>query len=175
MTQQELAKNVYKTAYIRGDFLLRSGQKSSEYFDKYLFESNPILLKAIAKSLASKVPVGIQVLAGLEVGGIPIATALSLETGIPVCFVRKEAKKYGTAKLAEGADIKNKRVLIIEDVITSGGQVILSANDLRNEGAHIHSVLCVIDREQGGPDKLQKIGIKTIPLFTMSELKKFGI
>jgi orotate phosphoribosyltransferase len=172
MTKDELAKAIYKTAYITGQFTLRSGQTSTEYFDKYLFEANPKLLKQIAIELAEFIPAGTEVLAGLEVGGIPIATALSLETGIPCAFVRKEAKNYGTCKLAEGADIKNKKILIIEDVVTSGGQVILSAKDLKAHGANILAALCVIDREQGGKEKLSKEGIELRALFTMTSLKK---
>src|SRR5687768_13269484 len=129
MNAQELGRRIYQSAYITGDFLLRSGKRSHEYFDKYRFESNPELLREIAKHLAPLVPSGTEYLAGLEMGGIPIATALSLETGIPAVFVRKEAKAYGTCKFAEGAEIQGKRLCIIEDVITSGGQVLISAKD----------------------------------------------
>lgn len=172
MTTNELAQEIYKVAYIRGEFLLRSGQKSNEYFDKYRFESNPILLKAIAQEMAKMIPPDIDGLAGLEVGGIPIATALSLETGLPVCYVRKKAKEYGTCQFAEGFDVKGKRLLVIEDVVTSGGQVITSTQDLRNSGAIIEHVLCVIDREQGGRAKLEEAQLKLQSLFTMSVLKQ---
>lgn len=170
MTHQQLAKKVYEVCHLTGEFKLRSGQISKEYFDKYRFESQPELLKEIAKQMASLVPVGTQVLAGLEMGGIPVATALSLETGLPVCFVRKAAKDYGTCLFAEGADIKNKNVCIIEDVITSGGQVIMSHNDLISVGAHINTVLCVINR--GGDEavkKLHAVGLETKSLFVRSD------
>lgn len=171
MTKAELARNIYQTAYLRGEFLLRSGQTSREYFDKYRFESNPILLQQIARHMAKLLPAGVEGLAGLEMGGIPIATALSLEIGLPTCFVRKSAKEYGTCQFAEGFEIKNKKLCIIEDVITSGGQVILSAKDLRAAGAVIEHVLCVIDREQGGREKLNASELQLQSLFTMSELK----
>ncbi len=170
MTHQQLAKKVYDVCYLTGEFKLRSGQISKEYFDKYRFESQPELLKEIAKQMASLIPVGTQVLAGLEMGGVPVATALSLETGLPVCFVRKTAKDYGTCLFAEGADIKNKKVCIIEDVITSGGQVIMSHNDLISVGAHINTVLCVINR--GGDEaikKLHAVGLETKSLFVRSD------
>jgi orotate phosphoribosyltransferase len=174
MTKAALAQEIMQTAHLTGNFTLRSGAVSNEYFDKYLFESKPQLLRAIAEHLAPLIPKEIEVLAGLEMGGIPIVTALSLETGLPAAFVRKKAKDYGTRKSAEGAQVYGKTVLIIEDVITSGGQVILSATDLKNTGANIHSVLCVIDREQGGMEKLAEAGLALSALFTMSELKASG-
>jgi orotate phosphoribosyltransferase len=139
MTREQLAKEIYKISYLRGNFKLRSGQISNEYFDKYRFESNPILLKEIAKQLAALLPKNCDALAGLEMGGIPIATALSLETGLPCVFIRKQAKDYGTCQFAEGLDIKNKNLCLIEDVITTGGQVILSAQ-LTNSGLNLKAL-----------------------------------
>ena len=103
-------------------------------------------------------------------GGIPIATALSLKTGIPVVFVRKEAKAYGTCKLAEGIDIQHKNVCIIEDVVTTGGQIILSAKDLLDVGANVKNVLCVIDRKQSGKENLAEAGLVLNSLLTMDDL-----
>lgn len=171
MTRDELCKLIYEVAHLKGTFKLRSGQISNEYFDKYLFESNPTILREIAKYLAKQVPVGTEVLAGLEMGGIPIATALSLETGIPVVFVRKKAKEYGTCKLAEGIEIKDKKVCIIEDVVTTGGQILLSSEDLRGFGAKVENVMCVIERNPEGRKKLKESDLKLKALFTMEELK----
>lgn len=171
MKKIELAKKIYQAAYITGNFVLRSGKTSNEYFDKYRFESQPDLLASIAEHMVELIPPNIDFLAALEMGGIPIATALSLRTGIPVVFVRKEAKKYGTCKLAEGLDIENKNLLIIEDVVTSGGQVVISANDLRKLGAIVQFALCVIDRQSGGKEYLKDNDIELISLFTMEELK----
>lgn len=171
MTQQELAQALYAVSHLKGSFLLRSGITSNEYFDKYLFEAQPELLREIGRKMAEFIPSTTEVLAGLEMGGIPIATALSLETGIPACYVRKKPKEYGTRKLAEGASIEGKYVLIIEDVVTSGGQVIESARELRTAGAIIEPVLCVIDRESGGSEHLKAEGLKLQSLFTMSALK----
>ena len=108
---------------------------SDFYFDKYLFESDPRLLQAVTEHSAPLIPQGTEILAGLELGGVPLSTALSLLTGIPQVMVRKEAKGYGTAKLAEGPDISGRRLTVIEDVITSGGQVVLSTDELRSRGA----------------------------------------
>ncbi len=174
MNRLELATAIYNTAHITGEFLLRSGAISNEYFDKYLFEAQPTLLAEIAKHLLALVPAETEVLAGLELGGVPIATALSLQSTLPAAFVRKKAKEYGTCKIAEGADLSGKRILIVEDVVTSGGQVVLSAKDLRDRGANIIGAVCVIDREAGGKEALADINIPLFPLFTMTELKSAG-
>lgn len=171
MTRKDLAKALYDKAYIRGEFLLRSGVKSTEYFDKYRFESQPTLLKEVAKLMVPMIPQETEVLAGLEVGGIPIATALALETGLPLSFVRKKAKEYGTCKFAEGEPVSGRKICIVEDVVTSGGQIILSAGDLRQEEAQILKAIAVVDREQGGSEKLKAAAIDYAALFTFTELK----
>ncbi len=171
MTRTELAHAIYHTSHLTGTFVLRSGAVSNEYFDKYLFESNPSLLRAIAEHWQTLIPAETEILAGLEMGGIPLATALSLASGIPTSFVRKKAKDYGTRNIAEGAPVRDKNILMIEDVITSGGQVIESAKELRQAGANIIGVLCVIDRESGGKEKLLAEGLHLQALFTMTELK----
>lgn len=171
MNRHELAKKIFEVSHLTGEFKLRSGQISTEYFDKYRFESQPLLLQSIADHMKTLIPSDTEVLAGLEVGGIPIATALSLITGLPLVFVRKKAKDYGTCLLAEGAPIDGKKVCIIEDVITTGGQVFLSANDLKNCGAQINGVLCVIDRGTESILKMKEQGLNLKPLFTMAELK----
>ncbi|MEM9132606.1 MAG: orotate phosphoribosyltransferase [Actinomycetota bacterium] len=171
MDYSELAKRVDEVAQLQGEFLLRSGLTANTYFDKYQFEADPVLLAAVAEHLAPKIPEGTEILAGLELGGVPIATALSLHTGLPAVFVRKKAKEYGTAKLAEGPDIDGKRLTIVEDVITTGGQVVISTGDLRERGAEVATALCVIDREQGGADNLAEAGVTLDPLFTRSVLE----
>jgi orotate phosphoribosyltransferase len=156
-----LAKRIYDTAHITGDFLLRSGVRSTEYFDKYLFEADPDLLKHIALSLVDLVPKGVDALAGLEMGGIPIATMLSQLTGLPVLFVRKQAKEYGTCKIAEGGQVRGRKLLIVEDVVTSGGAILDAAKALREEGAELAQVICVIDRESGdGTAKLAQVKLE---------------
>jgi orotate phosphoribosyltransferase len=174
LERTQLAKSVYATSHITGEFVLRSGAVSNEYFDKYRFEADPALLLEIATALAPLVPTDTEALAGLELGGVPIATMLSQVTGIPAYFVRKEAKTYGTCQLAEGGAIDGKRLTIVEDVVTSGGQVVISCGDLRARGARVDTALCVIDRESGGPQALTDIGVELRPLFTMTELKSAG-
>lgn len=165
ITHKELAQKVFNVCHLNGDFLLRSGVRSTEYFDKYRLESNPEILFQIATKMKNLIPPETQVLAGLEMGGIPIATALSLLTGLPICFVRKEAKEYGTCQFAEGADIKQKNLCIIEDVITSGGQVLLSTDDLRRSGAQVSSVLCIINR--GGEEADKKLRLHNLKLHSL--------
>lgn len=170
-TKTELAARIFQRAYLTGAFRLRSGGESREYFDKYRFEADPMLLQSVATHLRPLIPPNTEMLAGLEMGGIPIATMLSHVTGFPALFVRKTAKPYGTCRYAEGGDIGGRRLLIVEDVITSGGQVIESVRALRRDGAVISDVVCVIDREAGGAPNLEREGLALHRLFTMAELK----
>jgi orotate phosphoribosyltransferase len=166
-----LGARVYGAAHLTGSFVLRSGVTSSEYFDKYRFEADPILLRDLAEALVPLVPTDVDALAGLELGGVPLATMLSQVTGIPARFVRKEAKTYGTCQLAEGGDLDGLRCCIVEDVVTSGGAVLDAARELRARGAVLDVVLCVIDRESGGVDQLGAAGLRLRALFTMTDLK----
>ena len=167
MNKNELAVEIFKNSHLTGDFLLRSGQRSNEYFDKYLFESNPGLLKAIIKEMKLLIPQNTETLAGLEMGGIPLVTALSIETGIVSAFVRKNAKEYGTCKAAEGAEVNGRNVCVIEDVVTTGGQIIKSVQELRNRGAKIETVLCVILRNPDANEILAKEGLNLKSVLTM--------
>jgi len=172
MTRDELSARIHLHSLLHGHFVLRSGATSDRYFDKYLFESDPALLHAIAEAMAALVPDGVDAIAGLELGGVPLAVMLSQLTGLPTRFVRKKAKEYGTRRLAEGGGIEGLRLLVIEDVITSGGQVVLSTEDLRGLGARVEHALCVIDREAGGGARLAEVGVRLTPLFTMSALQR---
>ncbi len=167
---EDLARLIGERCRLNGTFTLRSGQESSTYFDKYLFEADPDLLARVAEHAARLIPKDTAVLAGLELGGVPVATALSLATGLPVAFVRKEAKKYGTAQLAEGAQIAGIRTLVVEDVITTGGQVAISTADLRSRGALVEAVLCIIDRSGGNHLQLDALDCQVISLFKEEEL-----
>lgn len=170
-TLKQLSQKIQEKALLtEGSFQLRSGKTSSFYFDKYRFESDPELLSCIVQHIRPFIPHSTDLLAGLELGGVPIATALSLETGIPTLFVRKEAKKYGTKTLAEGGDIQGKKVVIIEDVITTGGQVILSTGELRKLGAKIDTVICVIHRQPHNDNpQLEKAQLQLKTLFNLSD------
>ena len=172
--RNKLAQEIYDTAHLTGTFTLRSGQVSSEYFDKYLFEAKPALLAKIADAMMPNIPAGTEVLAGLEMGGIPVATALSLQTGLAAAFVRKQAKDYGTCKQAEGADVSGKQVCVIEDVVTTGGAIIDGVRELRRQGAIVDTVLCVIQRGQNAGDILAEHDLKLVPAFKMTSDMKLA-
>jgi orotate phosphoribosyltransferase len=171
MERAALAVALSEVAHLTGTFTLRSGRTATEYFDKYQFESRPELLREIAALAVDLVPTGTEVLAGLELGGVPVATAIGLATGIPIVYVRKKTKEYGTRRLAEGVEIHGRRVLVVEDVVTSGGQVVASTADLRALGARVDHALCVVDREEGGADALAAVGLTLVPLFTAADLR----
>jgi orotate phosphoribosyltransferase len=174
MNRDDLARTIYKRTHLTGTFRLRSGTVSDEYFDKYLFESDPWLLREIGEALVPLVPPASEALAGLELGGVPLATILSQLTGLPALFVRKEAKSYGTCRLAEGGELDGRHLAVIEDVVTSGGQVVTSCGDLRERGAIVEHAVCVIDRESGGADNLADVDVELRALYTMSELERAG-
>ena len=167
----DLAARVYDAAHLEGEFLLRSGVTSNEYFDKYRFEADPVLLKDVAARMVPLLPAETQLLGGLELGGIPLATMVSQLTGTPARFIRKEAKTYGTLKIAEGGDLEGYRICLIEDVITSGGAVIDATHALRAEGAVVDTVVCVIDRQSGGREKLADLGLEMRAVFTKQDLE----
>ncbi len=146
-----LAADIGAAATLRGAFLLRSGQTADTYFDKYRFESDPALLRRVAAAMLALVPGETQALAGLELGGVPIATAMSLESGLPAVFVRKAAKSYGTCLAVEGGDVAGRRVLLVEDVITTGGAVSDAVTLVRAAGADVIGVVCAIWRGEGAP------------------------
>ena len=140
--------------------MLRSGQVAREYFDKYLFEADPVLLRRVVDRMVDLVPAGTDLLGGLELGGVPLATMLSSLTGIPTLFVRKAAKEYGTRRLAEGGDAAGRSVVLVEDVITTGGAVLDAAAALRDLGATVTTVVCAIDRRAPENDRLVAQGIR---------------
>lgn len=170
MNRTQLATAIAAVSTLSGQFTLRSGLTATEYFDKYRFEADPRLLRAIAEHLEALIPPETDALAGLELGGVPLATALSLRVGLPTVFVRKRAKAYGTCQLAEGGPVRGRRLLVIEDVVTSGGQVVASSNALRGLGAIITHAICVIDRETGGASALASADVELRSLFRESEL-----
>lgn len=154
-----------------GRFILTSGAVSNYYIDVKKAITNPNILKKIAETMREYVK-GYKVIAGMELGAVPLIIALSLETRIPYVIIRKEKKEHGTGKQIEGSDVKGKKVIIIEDVTTSGGSVIKSVNILREYRAIIDKVIVVVDRENGTKEKLQQIGINFIPLLTISDILK---
>jgi orotate phosphoribosyltransferase len=166
----DLARDVDARCRLHGEFTLRSGQVSHEYFDKYLFETDPALLARVAAQMEGLLPEDVDLLGGLEMGGIPIVTALSARTGLPALFVRKHAKEYGTCKLAEGPGVAGRRVTLIEDVITTGGAVRDATNALREAGATVDLVVCAIDRSPAGGNPLADVGLEVRAVLTKADL-----
>lgn len=165
-----LAAAVDACCRISGEFLLRSGRTATEYFDKYLFETDPGLLLGVVQRMGPLVPPGADILGGLELGGVPIATLLAQQTQMPLLLVRKQAKEYGTRKLAEGADPAGRTICLVEDVITSGGAVLAATQALRELGATVTDVVCAIDREESGAEALADVGVSVHPVFTRTTL-----
>lgn len=172
MNKKELARRIKAVSYLTGEFTLRSGQISSFYWDKYRFESDPELLSAIVDEMAKLLPPSYDRLAGLELGGIPLATALSLKTGKPCLFVRKTPKSYGTCNLVEGGFQAGERVVVIEDFITTAEQVYRSVRQLRDLGLVVEHAVCVADRDPASHKNLEDIGCALTPLFTLEELER---
>src|SRR3954453_8914053 len=166
----DLARDVDACCRLTGEFTLRSGQVAPEYFDKYLFEADPVLLARVVGQMTSLVPDGTEQLGGLELGGVPIATVLSAPTGLPALFVRKQAKEYGTCKLAEGPDVSGRRITLVEDVITTGGAVRDATTALRELGAVVDVVVCAIDRSPAGENPLADVGLAGRPVLTKADL-----
>lgn len=170
MSKDTLGTDIRAAALLHGTFQLRSGQTSTTYFDKYRFESDPVLLRRVAQRMLKLVPSGTEILAGLELGGVPIATAMSLESGLPVVFVRKEPKEYGTCKAVEGLEIEGRKVLLVEDVITTGGAVADATRHVRSAGADVAAVVCAIWRGEGKPAIAGLPDLTVLPALNSADL-----
>ena len=173
MTRDELARRVAERALLHGDFVLRSGRRSSFYLDKYRFETDPALLGPIGAALAELATASAPPpdrLAGPELGAVPLAAAAALASGIPFLIVRKAAKDYGTANRLEGVHEDGESVCLIEDVVTSGGAAIDAIQALREVGLRVSTAICVVDREEGGVDELARHAVRLRPLYTASQI-----
>jgi orotate phosphoribosyltransferase len=173
VTDGELRSALREHALLEGDFVLRSGRRSSHYFDKYRFETRPELLEAIGVRVATVVgehePAAVR-LAGPELGAVALAAASSLASRLPFLIVRKEAKDYGTSNRIEGAFETGERVCLVEDVVTSGGAAVAAVEALREAGLECRTAVCVVDREEGGTDELARVGVRLRALFRAGEL-----
>lgn len=172
-----LAHAIAEVALLRGSFTLRSGKTSSYYLDKYLFSTRPELLKQLAPLFAQRIAkverdTGKRVarLAGAELGGIPLVTVASLETGLPSIFVRNKKKDYGTAKQLEGVVNKGDVVVLVEDVATTGGQALEAVAALRELGTDVIAIVATIDRLEGARENIEKAGMRFEALFTKRDL-----
>ena len=170
MTREQVAKRIAEVALLRGEFTLRSGRKSNYYLDKYRFETVPDVLTALGKMFAERIGPHVQRIAGAELGAVPLAAAASMASGKPCLFVRNSKKDYGTAKQIEGILNEGDVVVIVEDVLTTGGQVLEVAKGLQSAGAKIEKIVGVIDRMEGAREAIEKAGFKFEALFTTRDL-----
>jgi len=168
--RNEIARRIADVALLRGTFTLRSGRTSSFYLDKYLFSTQPDILVALGAMFAERLPSDTTKLAGAELGGIPLVTAASLAAGLPCVFIRNQKKEYGTAKQLEGTLTKDDRVVIVEDVATTGGQVLEAAKVVAATGAAITSIIATIDRLEGARENIEAAGYAFDALFTVRDL-----
>lgn len=172
-----LGEKLREQALLEGDFVLRSGRRSSFYLDKYRFETQPELLEPLGNRLAAAArefePDAVR-LAGPAVGAVALAAAASLASGLPFLIVRPEAKEYGTANRVEGVFDAGDLVCLIEDVVTSGGALAEAVKALREAGLEVRQAVCVVDREEGGADALARLGVRLRALYTAGELVPAG-
>jgi len=173
VTHEELGALLVDRALLEGDFLLRSGRRSSWYLDKYRFETEPEILRALGVRLADATqehePEAVR-LAGPALGAVALAASAAMASDLPFIIVRGETKEYGTAKRIEGPFERGELVCLIEDVVTSGGALAEAVSALRDEGLVVRNAVCVVDREEGGSDALARLGVRLRTLFRASEL-----
>jgi orotate phosphoribosyltransferase len=169
--REALARDLVAASYLKGDFVLRSGKRSNRYFDKFLFETDPQLLKRIGSHLAQLVPKDTQRLAAPELGAVLLGGAVSMETGLPLLLVRKEPKAYGTGKQLEGRFTTGERITVIEDVVTTGGDSLRSIQVLREAGLEVIHLVVVLDRGEGGEENVREARIPYSPLFRITDLE----
>ncbi len=173
MTDEQLIERITDSALLRGDFTLRSGRKSKYYLDKYLFQTQPDILAALAERLAGRVAGGaggVDRLAGAELGGVPLVSATGITAGLPFILIRNQKKGYGTAKQVEGELNPGDRVVILEDIATTGGQVLEAAQTLTEMGAKIVKIIAVIDRQEGARENIEGAGYGFDSLLTKGDL-----
>ena len=168
--RSDVATRIAETAVLRGKFTLRSGRTSSYYIDKYLFSTQPDILQALGTLFTQRIPKGTTLLAGAELGGIPLVTTASMASTIPCLFIRNAKKEYGTAKMHEGVIGPSDQVVIIEDVATTGGQVLEAAGTIEDMGAKVQMIISVIDRQEGARERIEQAGYAFDALFTVADL-----
>jgi len=158
-------------AILRGEFELSSGRKSDYYIDKYVFETDPEALRIIGRAIAEKVrETGADRIGGVALGGVPLAAVASVESGVPYVIARKEAKDYGTANAVEGKLEEGDEVVVVEDIVTTGTSAVEAVEKLREAGATVNEIIVVVDRQEGGRERIEEAGLKMHALTTAEEL-----
>ena len=170
MTKEELTRRIKETAYLEGDFVLRSGKKSKYYLDKYLFEACPDILKALGEEFARHITDDVTLIAGAELGGVALAAATAMAADKNWIIVRNSKKGYGTGKMVEGVLKAEDVVLLVEDIATTGGQVVEAAKIITGAGAKVKKIVCVIDRKQGAEENITEAGFAFDSIMTKDDL-----
>ena len=170
MNREQLAKRISETAVLHGEFTLRSGRASTWYIDKYLFTTQPDILASLGALFAEKIPQETTLLAGAELGGIPLVTTAAMATNLPCIFIRNQKKNYGTSQQLEGNLEPSDCVVIVEDVATTGGQVLEAAETIQDSGATVSTIIAVIDRCEGARENIEAAGFVFESLFTTADL-----
>lgn len=170
MDRKTLIKRIKETAYLEGDFILRSGQRSRYYLDKYLFETQPDILRQLGKEFCRHLTPDVTLIAGAELGGVALAAAAAMEAGKPWIIIRNSKKGYGTGKMVEGVLKSDDIVLLVEDIATTGGQVLEAAKIITDAGAKVKKIVCVIDRKQGARENIEKGGYAFESILTKDDL-----
>ena len=170
MEKETLAKKITDTAVLHGEFTLRSGRKSTWYIDKYLFTTQPDILRVLGEMFANNISSSTTLLAGAELGGIPLVTTAALASGLPCIFIRNQKKEYGTSRQLEGKLSGDDNVVIVEDIATTGGQVLEAAEIIKESGATVEAIIAVIDRCEGARENIESAGYQFVSLFTTQDL-----
>jgi len=170
VTREQLARRIKQTAYLEGDFVLRSGKRSKYYLDKYLFETCPDILKALGEEFARHITPDVTLIAGAELGGVALAAATAMAAGKNWIIVRNSKKDYGTGKLVEGVLKQGDVVLLVEDIATTGGQVLEAAKVITAAGASVKKIVAVIDRKQGAGENIAAAGYRFESILTKDDL-----
>jgi orotate phosphoribosyltransferase len=170
VTKQELVKRVKEVSYLEGDFVLRSGKRSKYYMDKYLFETCPDVLKALGEAFAEHMTDDVTLIAGAELGGVALAAVTAIQTNKNWIIVRNSKKDYGTSKMVEGILKEGDVVLLVEDIATTGGQVLEAAKIIESAGATVKKIVCVIDRKQGAEENITGAGYVFESIMTKEDL-----
>ncbi len=167
----EIVRTLLEASAVRfGDFTLASGEHSDIYIDVKRAWPDPERLELLARALAARVG-NAERLAGMELGAVPLVVATALRTGRPYVILRKAPKEHGTRQAYEGEVPLGSRILLIEDVSTTGGSSARSVEILRAAGGRVDRALVIVDREQGARERLASIGVRLEPLLTLSELR----
>jgi len=165
----DLASRIREAALLEGDFVLSSGKRSSFYVDKYLFSTEPNLLRDVAAAISEKIPEGVERLAGVELGAVPLVVATALVSGLPYVIVRKSAKEHGTGRSIEGNLERGERVALIEDVVSTGAQAVQAARSLAEAGAEVVTIVAVLDRREAPAERLEEFSFRA--LLRMDDLR----